>query len=346
MFENLRKIKESKMYGVIKAISTSAILALLLSLVFFTYDVYKDSAEESRSNEHFEKTVQQLDRIRESLSTRFLGRFPIYLTEINNVFAQLQPEDSVIIFEDVLYYGIKSRPAEFRKFNQMLINHARKYDKKVIVAYYNNHPQEEDEPYIFSVFHKMIIENRVDAAYIPKMRAEKNAAFKGLDKDPEEIIRKDSLITEKYFVMTRKKNQEKAAKDVQMYLQPIAPNNAENDTSLTRMYHEIDSIKEHYLGKGKKLDDIRFVDYENMYSAMTDCIVRCYQANGIELISLNEYLTMSCWLLKPSDENRPTEAILAFPSKYSSEEIGFYSQDASFSDYISMMLNGVRDSIE
>ena len=343
MFENLRKIKESKMYGVIKAISTSAILALLLSLVFFMYDVYKDSAEESRSNEHFEKTVQQLDRIRESLSTRFLGRFPSYLTEINNVFAQLQPEDSVIIFEDVLYYGIKSRPAEFCKFNQMLINHARKYDKKVIVAYYNNHPKSF---FSLSVFHKMIIENRIDAALIPQMRAEKSAVFAELGRDPKEVRRQDSILTEKYYAMTWKNNPEKAAKDVQMYLKPLAEANTENDIFVTRMCQELDSIHEHYLGNGKKLEDIHYVDYENMYSAMTDCMVKCYQTNGIELIPMNEYLTMSCWLLKPSDQNRPTEAILAFPSKYSSEEIGFYSQDASFSAYISMMLNGVRGSGE
>lgn len=332
------------MYGVIKAISTSAILALLLSLVFFTYDVYKENKQENRSNEHFEKTVLQLDRIRESLSTRFLGRFPSYLTEINNVFAQLQPEDSVIIFEDVLYYGIKSRPAEFCRFNQLIINHARQNKNKVIVAYYDNHPK-----YFFSlsVFHKMIIENRIDAAYIPDMRAEKNAKFKELNDTTNrqnEFKRQDSIITEKYYAKTWKNNQEKAAKDVQMYLKPLTEANAENDISVEQMCKELDSIQQHYLGNGKELDDIHFVDYENMYSAMTDCIVRYYQTNGIELLPLNEYLTMSCWLLKPSNKNRPTEAILAFPSKYSTDEIGFYSQDVSFSDYISTMLNGVKNS--
>ena len=341
MLEYFRKLKQSKMYGVIKAISTSAVVALFLSFAFFTYDVYKENNQEKRNNEHFEKTVQQLDKIKESLSTRFLGRFPTYLTEINNVFNQLQPHDTVIIFEDVLYYGIKSRPAAFCRFNQLILNHARQ-GGTVVVAYYNNHPQ--NVPYWASVFHRMIVESRIDAGYLSNIQFDRKNRFDQLSNpSPQNLGRVDSLITEEYFLKTKTKDKKKATNDVENYLRPLEQFNNESDVIVNRLCQELDLIKQNHIGKGKKIEDICFADFEKMYSEMTDCIVKRYRDNGVEMIPLNEYLTMSCWLLKPANINRPTEAILAFPSKYASEEIGFYSQDASFATYITAMLKGVSE---
>ncbi|MCQ2317534.1 MAG: hypothetical protein MJZ90_01255 [Bacteroidales bacterium] len=59
---------------------------------------------------------------------------------------------------------------------------------------------------------------------------------------------------------------------------------------------------------------------------------------NIKLVPLNEYLTMSCWMVKSTTNMR---AVLAFPSKYSSDEIGFYSQDDAFARYISTMMGGI-----
>ena len=53
---------------------------------------------------------------------------------------------------------------------------------------------------------------------------------------------------------------------------------------------------------------------------------------------MNEYLTMSCWLVRD-------KTVLAFPSKYATEEIGFISQDKAFVDYIHTMLVGVRSQL-
>ncbi|MBP5614548.1 MAG: hypothetical protein J6X35_10460, partial [Bacteroidales bacterium] len=97
--------------------------------------------------------------------------------------------------------------------------------------------------------------------------------------------------------------------------------------------------------KGKGINEVHFADYERMYSDVTDCIAECYRYHGIELLPLNEYLTMSCWLIKPANKNSSVKSILAFPSKYSSDEIGFYSQDELFSEYIVTILNGVRGNI-
>lgn len=334
------KLKKSRTYGIIKAISTSAVVALFLSFAFFTYDVYKENNQEKRNNEHFEKTVQQLDKIKESLSTRFLGSFPSYLTEINNVFNQLQPQDTVIIFEDVLYYGIKSRPTAFCRFNHLILNHARQ-GGTVVVAYYDNHPK--NVPFWASVFHRMIVDSRIDAAYLSDIPSERKKRFDAHeDKSSRCLGSIDSLITEEYFAKTKKANIEKAKNDLEMYLKPLEQFNNESDVIVYHLCQELDSIKNMHIGKGKTINNVSFADYEKMYSDMTDCIVKRYQDNGIKLIQLNEYLTMSCWLLKPANVNRPTEAILAFPSKYATEEIGFYSQDASFATYISAMLKGVE----
>ena len=86
---------------------------------------------------------------------------------------------------------------------------------------------------------------------------------------------------------------------------------------------------------------ITFKDFVEMYKSMDLQIKKHYtrneRSNFIELIELKEFLTMSCWLVRD-------KAILAFPSKYSSQEIGFSSQDNAFVDYIHTMLVGVRSA--
>jgi hypothetical protein len=51
---------------------------------------------------------------------------------------------------------------------------------------------------------------------------------------------------------------------------------------------------------------------------------------------------MSCWLTKIGKEER---AIFAFPSKYSTDEIGFVSQDKAISRYIYKMIVGIKNNV-
>lgn len=345
----LDNFKSTKTYKIIDGVAKSAIVALALSFVFFAYDVYKDSDQDKRDQEHFEKTVQQLDEVRQALSTRFLGSFPMYLPEINTIVERIQPQDTLIIFEDVLYYGIKSKPYEFRRFNQLLLNHT-KHGGKVIVAYYDNHP-DIDFPWN-SIFYRTILESRISMKYVPQIMSEHRNRSRLASKEgqQEELDdwSLDSCITEKFFRITCNDDKKFAQKVQEGYISHAIVQNLinqnETDEIVNHLCIQLDSIMQMYLG-GKKVDDIHFSDYKHMYSDMTDCIAECYRQNGVELIPLNEYLTMSCWLVKPVNESRSTEAILAFPSKYSSDEIGFYSQDASFSHYISMILNGVNGNM-
>ena len=78
-----------------------------------------------------------------------------------------------------------------------------------------------------------------------------------------------------------------------------------------------------------------------MYMTMSEVIAKYYSKYGVDLVPMNEYLTMSCWLVKKGN-HKGIGSVLAFPSKYSTDEIGFYSQDEAFSRYITTMLEGVK----
>ena len=270
MFEKLRS---SKTYKIVDGIATSAILALLLSLVFFAYDVYKDDEQDRQDNEHFEQSMLQLEGIMQSLSTRYLGAFPTYLSETLNVFDHMQPQDTVIVFEDVLYYGIKSKPDEFRRFNQILINHARQ-GGKVIVAYYDNHATS----LVTNVFRSMVKEGRIALQYHPLMQLEMEQRINETkEKNKQVVARLDSAITDKYYIQTRAQDSEAAEKERQSYLDKTLVANLGHagqsgyDIVICRLCMDLDSIKQHYLGNGKTLEDVHYADYERMYSDMTDC---------------------------------------------------------------------------
>ena len=356
------RFKNSWFYRSINTVASSAIIGLALTLIFFAYKVYFGKKQ-------FDETVNRLDNISRSLSTRCLGKFPAYISEINDVFSTLQTGDTVIIFEDVLYYGIKSEPVGFSHLQQLLLNHARQ-GGKVIVAYYDNHYQDADFPWQ-PVFHRMILESRIASKYIPQITTDRYELMKESMKNhvrtdsinPQGKTERrmmmasiDSIVTEKYFSLTRDNDLDAAQKVVNGYMSFLdALNNDESssimyDAIVKKLCCDLDSIMHHYFGenggtKTKKIKDIHFADYKNMYSDITDCIAEYYRYHGIELIPLNEYLTMSCWLIKPANKKHSVKSILAFPSKYTSDEIGFYSQDELFAEYITTILNGVRGNI-
>ena len=356
------KFKQSRFYRSIDTFASSAIIGLSITLIIFIYKVYSGKKQ-------FEETADRLDNISRSLSTRCLGKFPAYISEINDIFATLETGDTVIIFEDVLYYGIKSDPHGFSRMQQLMLNHSRQ-GGKVIVAYYDNHCNDSGIPWT-TVFHRMILESRIAPMYLPQLSAERhkkmeqiaekhsqNVSINLRDKDAGQrmMIYIDSCVTEEYFAKTRDKDPEAAKKLINGYMSFMDVMTDESSSSImsdllvSRMCNKIDSIIHHYLdygGNSKKqsIKDIHFVDYKNMYSDITDCIAESYRYHGIELIPLNEYLTMSCWLIRPANKRHPVKSILAFPAKYSSDEIGFYSQDEMFSEYITTILQGVRGEL-
>ena len=342
----LKRIKGTKGYEILATFIKSAAVGLLFAVICFVYDIYHDSEQDKQ----LEQSIEKLASIEQSLSTRYLGIFPEYVTEIGGLFDNLKPKDTIVIFEDVLYYGIKSRPKEFCDMNKRLFDHALNHGS-ITVAYYN-FVKDKETPAWIDIFHKMIIESRIDSKYHPEMNERRKTEMAELRNNRQnyrsEARRLDSILCEEYFSATRNDNREKFQKDVNAYLSKtlvdsISANASEAETITRQMCLEIDSVKQYYLGNGKDINDILFFDYEMMYREMSKVIVKYYSRYGINMVPLNEYLTMSCWMVKKSD-HKEVKTVLAFPSKYSTDEIGFYSQDEAFSRYIGTMLKGVQQN--
>ena len=340
----LGRIKGTRGYALLATFIKSAAVGLLFAVICFVYDIYHDSEQDKQ----LEQSIEKLASIEQSLSTRYLGIFPEYINEINDLFDKVEPNDTIVIFEDVLYYGIKSRPKEFRNMNIRLFEHALN-GGSITIAYYDVN-KDDEAPAWTNIFHKMIIESRIDSKYHAEMNENRKVKMRelrhsGRSNYRNEMSQYDSLLCEAYFSATRDNDVEKFKKDIDAYLSKALINVDKEPTVVAeaithQMCLEIDSVKQCYIGNGKALEDILFCDYEQMYKKLSEIILSYYTKYDIKMVPLNEYLTMSCWLVKKSNR-KEVKAVLAFPSKYSTEEIGFYSQDEAFSRYISTMLEGV-----
>lgn len=245
--------------------------------------------------------------------------------------------------EDVLYYGFMSKPKEFYEMNKKLFDHAM-MDGSVIIAYYNF--DQSRVPVSKDIFHNMIKEEFISHDNIIKMKKECDSIIKTLTnvkgKDKyDEVMKMEYELCDKYFKATNSNDFKKFSESVDKYLSTELINFGENEISqgasmAKDMCLEIQKIKEKYLKKDKK--QIAFKDFEDMDREISTVIADAYKKRNIKLVPLNEYLTMSCWMVKSTTNMR---AVLAFPSKYSSDEIGSYSQDDAFARYISTMMGGI-----
>lgn len=76
---------------------------------------------------------------------------------------------------------------------------------------------------------------------------------------------------------------------------------------------------------------------------MTTCVSDMLQQQStIEILPINESIMMCCWMV---DIDGNEKAIFAFPSKYSTDEIGFISKDDAIIKYINTMLSGVKNNL-
>ena len=315
---------------IFRFLEISASLGLVVSVVFFVYERNKSEIEAEESAKRTAEIVSNLMKIEQSLSTRYLGIFPNYLSHINDLLADADPEKPVVVFEDVLYYGILSGPNEFKNVVKHL-SRLSKEGSQITIVYYDTESR---------LFRRMIQEQRIDQQYHKKLSEERGkmmrefrAANVRATENSGFFAKADSIVSEKYFTQTRKDDEVAFKKRVERYLQPIYNNEAGDDP----MFLAIDEVKTKALNK--PINSITFQDYMNLFKGMTKVLADAYEACGIEMIALDEYLVMSCWL---NDD----KAVLAFPSKYSTDEIGFFSQDPAFSKYIFTMLDGVRNRTE
>ena len=325
------RFKESAVYKILHFIVNSAAIALLITAILFIYQEWKEEERSDNIIKDLEGISENLLVVQGSLSTRYLGLFPGYIQNVNELLRESSPKDSVIIFEDVLYYGFLSRPAEFVEMNELLLAHADSGGVVTIVHY------DEDG----RTFHRMICESKISTALNAEMNRELRASFASKRGDTDsrgQMKAFERELCNAYFDRSRNEDLNAFKEDVERYkasLRQKASGDCPED--ILQMCSRIDSVKTHWVG-GKPLMEIEFYDYENMYRSITKEISAVYRKHGIELLPLNEYLTMSCWMAG----NR---AVLAFPSKWSSDEIGFFSQDPAFAKYIMTMLSGVRSTL-
>ena len=153
----------------------------------------------------------------------------------------------------------------------------------------------------------------------------------------------DSVLCERYFKQSLVHNSSQFISNVNELRKPLPIDEYANDSisiQVNNLCTKLDHVKQTYLTKPN--EQIGYGDIYGMYRNITYAIEDFFsQYSNIKLIPLNEHLTMSCWL---TIVNGQDTAIIAFPSKYSTDEIGFISQDVAFSKYIQTMLNGMRIS--
>ena len=363
------KKKIKKHYSRVKGIIGSATFGLFITVLFFMYEMNENTNET-------EKIVENLTEIQSSLSTRYLGIFPEYLGGINELLKETDNRqksqgetDSIIICEDVLYYGIRSDMHGFQSMMKNLTSLA-KNGTNITIAFYDINGQPFKQMIkngLISTWHQSkyssdmtIYRERINLIRENRIRFSKNLAREDLDlkmdslintyfdnylesapKDNSEIyIHKlmnyqyvDSVLIEKYYKLSRNANPQKFTKKIKALLRPLPQaEDASNETAikLNKLYSGLDSVAKYHLQK--TLEDISYSDIEKMYKGYSTLIFNYFKnLPNIELIPLREDIAMCCWM---SIIDRECKAIIAFPSKYSTDEMGFISQDEAFSKYI------------
>ena len=298
----------SKIWGFIKVLAP---IGFILSITFFVISTFNAK----RSSE---RLVSNLMKIEQSLSTRHIGIFPNYLPQINELLSDADKQDTIIIFEDVLHYGIFSSPNEFKVMTRKLLELSK--TNKIIIVYYDINEKNN------RTFRRSVQESRIKLQYLGKLASERIEIMKQLQQNENAANENrsnfqiaDSIVCEKYFAYSREDADFETK--VKKYLTPLYDSTKDKDS----LFYRIDEVKRENIGKPIKT--ITFHDFYKLYLGIDEILINTFESHGMELIGVNEFHVMSCW--KTGDK-----AILAFPSKYATNEIGFITQDPVFSEYI------------
>ena len=298
---------------------------LILTIAFFMIQT-KES----------EQLVNNLMRIEQSLSTKHIGIFPDYLDNINKLLSETsrKQEDSakIIIFQDVLFYGAFYNGHAFKEMICQL-SELSNSGRKIVIAYYDNSQDRRRG----RMFREVVRESWMRQQDLGKLAQERRDLMSSLRNDNmqrDKIFHvADSIVNEKYFASYRNIEWSEFSKRIETILIPFY-DEAKKDNPL---FFRIDSIKNQYLNKQPHA--IRFEDVYEVYYQVTEELKVFFKSHNIQLVPLNDYLTMSCW-------SNGEKVLFAFPGKFAAEEIGFISSDHAILHYIDTMLEGVKNSEE
>lgn len=377
--------KFSKSFTVI---SNSASFALLLSILFFSYESIENSKETEAVTENLigiqqslDPMVKELTEIQNSLSTRYLGIFPVYIENINKLLGEAMTSnvnshinDTVIIFEDVLHYGVLSAPDGFKRLMKNLLVLSDGGCKITIVHYATDSRQfkqmvsDELIPSDVQLSYRNELRGMIqfgDTAsfecymdnvgatmkkyfggkYNLASKADQQAILNIIKGDGKRRNRMESLenyMLEYHFAANKAANKERfesalnRVHGIKLAVDSVFEDSAE--FRVNELCKKLDSLKLHYMGK--PLDEIRYADYLAFYQQMTASVAEMLNKQStVEILPISESIMMCCWM---ADIDGNEKAIFAFPSKYSTDEIGFISRDDAIIKYINTMLRGVR----
>jgi hypothetical protein len=314
------KLEINSWYKIGKFILTSAPFALLLSIAFFWYEMWENDKEN-------DEMIGNLKQIEQSLSTRHIGIFPEYLSEINKLLSDTTGSirDTIIIFEDVLFYGAFYNGAAFKDMIQQLSKLAND-KRKIYIAYYDNSPEWRAG----RMFREVVQESWMRQEDLSRLARDRAAMMQdslslGNARRNRRLPVADSIASEKYFAAYRDEAQfsERRKKILIPFYDA-----AKNDNPL---FQRLDAIKNACFGKHER--EITFHDIYTMYHRVTEELKTFFFHQGITTIPLDNYLTMSCW-------SNGEKVLFAFPGRFAADEIGFISHDLAILRYIKTMLRG------
>jgi hypothetical protein len=395
MSEFWTKIRASKTMHYLKIISGSATFALFLSIIFFAYEMI-DNMQESK------QMTENLVQIQNSLSTKYLGEYPDFVPGINKLYDEVAAGDSIVIIEDVLYYGIISAPKEFYESCRKLLALAAN-GSPVMIAYYRPHSLayslmnqemllslEEYKNYrdTLDLFHKRIQQYRenkkktidacvakkmtkeqtdqelaklmeqtfgdlIDKALIEKQKARMLSAQQTKPKSEgaarpagfDDFMMVRNVLLEKHFAQSYKNDQDGLKKLVEKYRRPTLDDSIKQgatriEIETQSMCRKMDSLRTKCMGeKDEPIDQITYQKFVDMFDGMTRIMEETYRKYpSITLVPIEDFLSVRSWLITGKQTGK---AIMAFPSRYSSSEIGFYTTDESTREYIKTMQRGI-----
>lgn len=399
----IEKLKNRKFVRITKIITGSATFALLLSIVFFAVESYSNMKESQELTDKLKEQSDNLMKIQSSLSTRYLGEFPNFLPNISELYSHVKVGDTIIIMEDVLFYGINSDPAQFYNSNLQLMDLANK-GVHVMVFYYRPRSMTFDmtinewalSPACYKEYKETLMEfHRRSALYKAKKRriidscanlhcskqATDQLIFALMEKTFGDIIDKNFLVEqknrmlrqnpdadnsadstlaaarddneqirnilpEKYFAKTRTTDNSYFIKFITTRRRPTM--SSVNATATTRtekevraMCEKMDEIRTKYLGKeGEPMDGITYANVRDMFTEMTGVMEETYKKNPtVTMVPVDEFLSVFSWCVQ--SKSTGDKAIMAFPSRYSSSEIGFFTTDNTMTNYVFTMKQGI-----
>ena len=389
----IHKVRNSSLWRYSKLITGSATFALILSIIFFVW-------ETKTSNKANEKIASDLLEVQRSLSTRYLGIFPEYIGTTNEMLREALEKkedfssDTIVVFEDVLYYGVVSDSEGFMEVNDKLLQLADKGAKVFVVYYKTQTPlfvkslrEQLFSPNCYKQFvntqrllRERVIEFQKEIREITRPRQQlkiryeyrtlmdslANVHFSDIIdnktfENQRKVMAKQSnnrihydviaemLLNERFFSATRDENHKAFEKMIDKYRKPIVGKDKDKSfkrqswQETTDMCRKMDSLRASLMEQ--PYDSISFEHFIKLNSGYTKIMENEYAYHrNISLIPIEDYLTMSCWMVGNRYEGY--NIIIAFPNRYSSSEIGFASRDDNIARYIHTMLEGIRTNYE